>query len=68
MNRIPHTHSLAHHVTAVLVYDAVSSVTPEALVHLTLGALEAPGTDTLHAPVVGNGARLRVHAVVVANI
>lgn len=64
----PHTHSLAHHVAAVLVGDAVSPVAPRALVHLALGALEARGADAFHAAVVGNGARLGVHAVVVANI
>lgn len=61
-------HSLAHHVTAVLVCDAVSPVAAGALVHLALGALEARGADALHAAVGRNRARLGVHAVVVANI
>lgn len=65
---LPHAHSLAHYIAAVLVYHAVSPVAPDALVHLTLGALKPHGTDAFHAAVVGNGARLRVHAVVVANI
>lgn len=61
-------HSLAHHVPAVLANDAVSPVAPEALVHLTLGALKAPRAHTFHSAIPRNRARLRIHAVVVANI
>lgn len=65
---VSHTHSLAHHVSAVLAGDAVSPVAAGALVHLALGALEARGADALHAAVGRNRARLGVDAVVVADI
>lgn len=49
-----HTHLLAYYVITVLVYYAVSPMTPYTLVHFTFWTFESYWTDTFYASIIRN--------------
>ncbi len=61
-------HSLADHISCVLVNEARSSVATKTLVHLALVSLKPGRAHTLYISTAGQRAGLGVHTVVMTDV